>query len=249
MRVLLLGAVTCLVALPLAAETWQAGDVAAAERYRVEERARAERYRAALGDSLAVDDERVEGQLETSPPGWTLCPVDFLDDSPDLRARGDGQAATLADRSGHGCHHTILGARVPRRKALVQPDVNLGSVGHADLTPPLATDRGVGARIDVVAEFSDLLAKLVHLHLRRPSPGRLILLMPPHLVPEPDEVLPNRLLPLAELSRSRTGGVDALQAIVEQRHLGAELSQVRRGGGPRMVGKGGNAHGEHERER
>jgi hypothetical protein len=48
MRVLLLGAVTCLVALPLAAETWQAGDVAAAERYRVEERARAERYRAAL---------------------------------------------------------------------------------------------------------------------------------------------------------------------------------------------------------
>jgi hypothetical protein len=46
MRALVLGA--CLVALPLAAETWQAGDVAAAERYRIEERARAERYRAAL---------------------------------------------------------------------------------------------------------------------------------------------------------------------------------------------------------
>jgi hypothetical protein len=48
MRALILGAGICLVALPLAAETWQAGDVAAAERYRVEERARAERYRAAL---------------------------------------------------------------------------------------------------------------------------------------------------------------------------------------------------------
>jgi hypothetical protein len=48
MRALMLGAVTCLIAGPLAAETWQAGDVAAAERYRVNERARAARYRAAL---------------------------------------------------------------------------------------------------------------------------------------------------------------------------------------------------------
>ncbi len=48
MRALVPGALVLLLALPLAAESWQAGDVAAAERYRVEERARAERYRAAL---------------------------------------------------------------------------------------------------------------------------------------------------------------------------------------------------------
>jgi hypothetical protein len=47
-RALVTAVLVSCVALPLAAETWQARDVASAERYRAEERARAERYRAAL---------------------------------------------------------------------------------------------------------------------------------------------------------------------------------------------------------
>lgn len=70
------------VALPLAAETWQARDVAAAERYREEERARAERYRTALEEKAnarpaagaaervgEVVAEKAEG-LRESLAGW-----------------------------------------------------------------------------------------------------------------------------------------------------------------------------------
>jgi len=47
-----------LLALPSAAETWQARDVAAAERYRALERERAERYRAEVEEKAGVRPER-----------------------------------------------------------------------------------------------------------------------------------------------------------------------------------------------